>query len=160
MIHSRQTAQMLHDEHRAHLDLLAQVEAVFGARQADLASRLALVRSLRHQLDHETQRHFDFEERELFSRLAEAGDSDIAELLREEHDAMRALAEELRPLSAAALDGSLDAAGWDALRRAALEMVERQVSHIQKESMALLPRLDDLLDEDTDRELAFAYASL
>ena len=37
-------------------------------------------------------------------------------------------------------------------------IVERQVAHIQKESMALLPLLDDLLDEDDDRELAFAYA--
>ena len=44
-------------------------------------------------------------------------------------------------------------------RRGALEIVERQVAHIQKETMALLPMLDDLLDEETDRELAFAYAS-
>jgi len=38
-------------------------------------------------------------------------------------------------------------------------MVERQVSHIQKETMALLPMLDDLLDDETDRELSFAYAA-
>jgi hypothetical protein len=38
-------------------------------------------------------------------------------------------------------------------------MVERQVAHIQKETMALLPLLDDLLDDELDRELAFAYAS-
>jgi hypothetical protein len=37
--------------------------------------------------------------------------------------------------------------------------VERQVSHIQKETMALLPLLDDLLDEETDRRLAFEYAA-
>ncbi len=40
-----------------------------------------------------------------------------------------------------------------------MEIVERQVSHIQKETMALLPLLDDLLDDDTDRELSMAYAS-
>jgi hypothetical protein len=34
-----------------------------------------------------------------------------------------------------------------------------QVAHIQKETMALLPMLDDLLDDDSDRELAFAYAA-
>ena len=45
------------------------------------------------------------------------------------------------------------------MKRGTLELVERQVSHIQKETMALLPLLDDLLDEETDRELAFAYAS-
>ncbi len=45
------------------------------------------------------------------------------------------------------------------LKRGALELVERLVAHIQKETMALLPMLEDLLDEDSDRELAFAYAS-
>jgi hypothetical protein len=54
----------------------------------------------------------------------------------------------------------LDAgAGWHALRPLALEFVERQVVHIQKETMALLPLLDELLDDDTDRDLAFAYAA-
>ena len=31
-------------------------------------------------------------------------------------------------------------------------MVERQVSHIQKETMALLPMLDHLIDDETDRD--------
>ena len=63
------------------------------------------------------------------------------------------------PLARAAAAGELDDAGWNTLKVGALEMVERQVSHIQKETMALLPMLDDLLDDDTDRELAFAYAA-
>ena len=50
-------------------------------------------------------------------------------------------------------------AGWEALKRGVLELVERLVSHIQKEEMALLPLLDDLLDDETDRQLAFAYAA-
>lgn len=64
------------------------------------------------------------------------------------------------PLARAAADGTIDNEGWSALRRNALEMVERQVAHIQKETVALLPLLDDLLDDDTDRDLAFAYAEL
>ena len=40
----------------------------------------------------------------------------------------------------------------------ASELVERQVAHIQKETMALLPMLDDLLDDETDRQLAFTYS--
>ena len=83
----------------------------------------------------------------------------MAELLTEEHAAIREVAAELRPLANAALAGSIDDDAWDTLERIALEMVERQVSHIQKETMALLPLLDDLLDEDTDRDLAFAYAA-
>ena len=55
--------------------------------------------------------------------------------------------------------GELDDEGWNRLKVGALEMVERQVSHIQKETMALLPVLEDLLDEETDRQLAFAYAA-
>jgi hypothetical protein len=83
----------------------------------------------------------------------------MAGLLVEEHDAIRAVCGELLPLAREAAAGTLSDAGWDALKRGALEMVERQVAHIQKETMALLPLLDDLLDEDTDRELAFAYAA-
>ena len=62
-------------------------------------------------------------------------------------------------LARAAATATLDSAGWEALKRGTLELVERQVSHIQRETMALLPMLEDLLDEDSDRELAFAYAS-
>jgi hemerythrin-like domain-containing protein len=91
--------------------------------------------------------------------MADAGDGDLAALLAEEHETIRAVAAELLPLARAAAAGTLDPAGWDALKRAALEMVERMVAHIQKETMALLPLVDDLLDEDTDRDLAFAYAS-
>ena len=72
---------------------------------------------------------------------------------------MREVAGEILPLARAAAAGTLADSGYDELRRGALEMVERQVSHIQKETMALLPMLDDLLDDETDRVLAFAYAS-
>jgi hemerythrin-like domain-containing protein len=91
--------------------------------------------------------------------MEEAGDGDMASLLAEEHASIRAVTGELLPLARAAAAGTLAASDWDALRRTALELVDRQVAHIQKETMALLPLLDDLLDEETDRELAFAYAS-
>ena len=79
--------------------------------------------------------------------------------LVEEHDAIRACASEVLPLAQAAAAGTLDDAGWTTLKRGALEMVERQVAHIQKETMALLPLLEDLLDDDADRDLSFAYAA-
>ena len=118
-----------------------------------------LAGALGRHLEEDIGRHFDFEERELFPRMADAGDGDMAALLIEEHDAIRAVAAELLPLARTAAAGTLDEPGWEAFKRSALEMVERQVAHIQKETMALLPLLDDLLDEDTDRELAFAYAT-
>lgn len=160
---SSQTSHTLHEEHRANLDLLGRAEQALaraprgeGARDPDL---IKLVGALTRNLEHDIDRHFGFEERELFPRMSEAGDGEIAMLLTEEHDAIRAVAEELLPLTRAAATGTLDAAGWDALKRGALEMVERQVAHIQKEEMALLPLLDDLLDDETDRQLAFDYAA-
>jgi len=157
MTPSRQVSRCLDDEHRAHLELLGRVEqALVRGTGADVA---ALAASLLHPLQHEIGRHFDFEEQQLFPRMAEAGDGDLAALLTEEHDSIRAVADELVPLARAAAAGSLPPAGTAALKRLMLELVERQVAHIQKESMALLPLLDDLLDDETDRQLAFAYAA-
>ena len=164
MSYMPQVSHTLDTEHRCNLDLLGRVEQAFvrapragparGAEFTRLAS--AFVRFIEQDIG----RHFDFEERELFPRMAESGEGDIAGLLKEEHDAIRAVAAEILPLArAAAAAGTVDDIGFDALKRGALEMVERQVAHIQKETMALLPLLDDLLDEDMDRELAFAYAS-
>ena len=162
---SRQTARLLHEEHRANLDLLGRVEQVL-ARGAAAAQRRAaepgselprLMSTLEQQVTQDVDRHFAFEERELFTRMAESGDGGIAQLLTGEHDAMRDVADELRPLARSASTGTLDAAGWEQLREVALELVERQVSHIQKEEMALLPLLDDLLDDDTDGRLAMDY---
>jgi hemerythrin-like domain-containing protein len=160
---ARQTSHRLHEEHRANLGLLGRVEQALvrmprgGSGDTELVK---LAGALGQHLAQDVERHFGFEERELFTRLREAGDEGIAALLQEEHDAVRDVAAELLPLTQAAGAGTLDAAGWDALKRGALELVERQVAHIQKEEMALLPALDDLLDDETDRELAFAYAAL
>jgi hemerythrin-like domain-containing protein len=157
MTPSRQVSRCLDDEHRAHLELLNRVEqALTRSAGADV---VALAASLVHHLEHDISRHFDFEETQLFPPMAEAGDGDLAALLTEEHDSIRAVVEELTPLARAAAAGALEPAGSVALKRLMLELVERQVAHIQKESMALLPLLDDLLDEEADRQLAFAYAA-
>ena len=158
-----QVSHTLDTEHRSSLELLGRVEQAFArapragaARDADF---IRLAAAFARLIEQDIGRHFDFEERELFPRMTEAGESGIAELLREEHDTIRAVAAEILPLARAAAAGTLDDNGFDALKRGTLEMVERQVAHIQKETMALLPTLDDLLDDETDRELAFAYAS-
>ena len=164
---TRQTARALHEEHRANLDLLARVETALarasrsGLRQAAApGSELArLMAALESQLRQDVERHFVFEETELFTRMAESGDGAIASLLQAEHETLREVAAELLPLAHAAAQGTLDDAGWTALARDALELVERQVSHIQKEEMALLPLLEDLLDDETDRRLAMEYTT-
>ena len=158
-----QTSTVLHDEHRANLGLLGQVEHALVRAPRGVAGHttglLDLLRALLRQVEQDVERHFAFEERELFARMDESGEGDIAALLREEHDAIRDVVDELRPLARRALEHALDDPGWEDLRAAALELVERQVSHIQKEEMALLPMLEDLLDDETDRRLAMDYAS-
>jgi len=159
-----QVTRALDDEHRANLTLLARVEDVFArppSQRVMLDPDVArLAGTFGQHMETEMTRHFDFEERELFPRMIDAGDGGMAALLVEEHDAIRAVADEILPLARAAANGTLDAAGWQGLQRGSLELVERMISHIQKETMALLPLLDNLLDDETDRELAFAYAAI
>lgn len=153
----RQVSRLLDDEHRSSIALLDRVGHALAA--GDASALQALAAPLQRQVEHEINHHFGFEETELFPRLAEAGDGDLASLLAEEHETLRAVAAELQPLAAQLAAGTLSPAQRDALQRVAGELVERQVSHIQKETMALLPMLDDLLDEETDRQLAFAYSA-
>jgi hemerythrin-like domain-containing protein len=156
---SRQVSRVLDEEHRNLLDLLGQVERAI-ARATRFDPALApLIGRFAQALELDVDRHFRFEEESLFPRLGDAGDGPMTHLLSEEHAAIREVALELLPLARAARTGTIDNAGWSDFRRGTLEIVERQVAHIQKETMALLPLLDDLLDDETDRELAFAYAA-
>lgn len=162
MSHPSETGQILGREHRDNLALLARVEQSLqrpGSGDAIDADTVRLVRSLSEHMTHDLARHFAFEEQELFPRMVVNGDGDLAELLAEEHDAIRAVASELAPLVGAASDGTLDAEGCNGLRRLTLELVERLLAHVDKEEMSLVPLLDDLLDDDTDRTLALGYAS-
>lgn len=152
----RHVSQALDDEHRTSLSLLERFERALGRRDDDELA--ALARPLLTQIDSDVEKHFRFEEDELFSRLRDAGDDDIAALLADEHADIRALSTELRPLLQSLAQGGLTAAQRAELKRLGLELTERMVAHIQKETMGLLPMLEDLLDDDTDRELALTYA--
>ncbi len=161
----RQTSQRLYDEHVATLKLLARVESVFTGRAgaypppAGDSAWPGFARTLLTAIEVEVARHFEFEERDLFPRLEEAGDGDLAALLNEEHVTIRAVAQPLAALLRQALGEGLQPQQWQAMKTLALEFSERLGSHAQKEDGALLPLLDNLLDEDTDRELFGAYAA-
>src|SRR6202142_456308 len=147
-----QTSRRLYEEHVATLQLLARVERVFTGRAgayppaAGDAEWPPFVRALLAAIEIEVARHFEFEERELFSRLEEAGDGDLAALLNEEHVTIRAVAQPLAALLRQALANGLQPQQWQAMKTLALELSERLGSHAQKEDGALLPLLDDLLD--------------
>lgn len=146
---NRHISRRLHEEHEATLALWSRLEASLAANRLDAA----LLKSAAGALAHELDRHFAFEEEELFPRLAAAGEADIGELLEEEHAAIR---EAGREFIALAKSDPADAR----LRPLGLELAERLIAHVQKEEMSLLPSLDDLLDEETDSELTSTYAAV
>jgi len=154
-----QTGRMLDEEHRRNLDLLERMERAIAVAPEATPELRKLFGEFARSMEVDIGRHFEFEEQQLFPRLSEAGDGSIAELMREEHDAIREVAQELLPLAQEVAQGTVDEEAWDRLRLGTLELIERQVSHIQKETMAMLPLLDDLLDPDTDGELALEYAA-
>jgi iron-sulfur cluster repair protein YtfE (RIC family) len=161
----RQTSRRLYEEHVATLQLLARVERVFTGRagvyppMANDPEWPAFARAMLSAIDVEVARHFEFEERDLFPRLEEAGDGDLAALFNEEHTTIRTVAQPLTGLLRQALAEGLAPQQWQTLKTLALEFSERLGSHAQKEDGALLPVLDNLLDEETDRELFGAYAA-
>ena len=160
----RQTTRRLHEEHEASFDLCARLEQALAARARAGAPAPgdaqwgSIARSLDSEFGGEVLRHFEFEERALFPLLERSGEGDIVSLLLEEHDAIRECAAQLRPLLLRSREAALDANDWRALTTLGRELAERLVSHAQKEEMALLPALEDLLDEDSDRDLFSEYA--
>jgi hemerythrin-like domain-containing protein len=155
----RQISRTLDEEHRHSLALLGRIGPALARAARPDPALAGLIGEFARALDGEIGRHFKFEEDALFPRMLESGDGDLAGLLAEEHVAIREVAAELLPLAHAAVSGAIDDAGWAALRRCTQEIVERLVAHIEKEQMALVPLVDDLLDDDADRELAFGYAA-
>ncbi len=81
-------------------------------------------------------------------------------LLKEEHETIVPVCEQLITHIKQALTGGFSNESWNVSRLLALELVERLVSHIQKEEMGMLPMIDSLLDEDQDTELSNSYAMI
>jgi len=153
----------LHEEHAATLALWSRLEQLLSGRGAQWPpgagdAVASCLRECAAALAQEISKHFDFEEAQLFPRLVESGEGDIAQLLNEEHGVIREAAEQFTLLQARAARDALDDAGWRTLRTLSLELVERLVSHVQKEEMSLLPALEDLIDEDEDRALITEYS--
>ncbi|HEX6318986.1 MAG TPA: hemerythrin domain-containing protein [Burkholderiales bacterium] len=148
MEYNRHISRRLHEEHDATLALWGRVEASLAAGRHDALLLKSAAAALAQELDH----HFRFEERELFPRLAAAGEGDIGELLQEEHEVIREAGRRF-------MDLVKDDPSRNEVKILGLELAERLVAHVQKEEMSLLPALEDLLDEAADGELSVAYAS-
>jgi hemerythrin-like domain-containing protein len=160
----RLISKKLYEEHIHVIGLLERVGfALAGLRTgvppADQPPWSVLLGQLAGALQHEITRHFALEEDKLFPILRSRGEGDLADLLLEEHEVIRAVAGPLLDLVRRARLGDLDAAGWRMLKHHGLELVERLSSHAQKEQGALVPLVDEMLDETADETLWNEYVA-
>ena len=165
MSFDRRTPQLLHDDHQATIIVIETLEQMLSRAKRSIpdATDPSVKKSLQtaaSAIEEEISAHFTFEEEELFTRLADAGDGAIGAHLAEEHKAILPLGIQMAALARAALDSGFTDTGWSEFRAVTSELIERMIPHIQKEEMALLPILDDLLDPKTDMELSTAYAEI
>ena len=121
---SSEVARMLHQE---HLDTLAamntleeMIDSRFRDRPPDVSRESARqqVGALIAAVDHDLYHHFQFEERDLFPILDQAGVGDMTAMLIQEHDAIRPLAARLRSVAVRALQGAFDKTTWREFREA------------------------------------------
>lgn len=160
---SSRVCQALHDEHRTTIELTERLEKLLASgRRAppDVADDFTrrLLRDIPSAVETELARHFDFEESRLFSHLSEIGDAAIGAHLTDEHNVMREQGRELAELARAAAAQGFDGVRWQAFRRAAADLGERLLGHVQKEEMVLLPLLEETLDPEMDATLHDAYS--
>ncbi|MDA1098691.1 MAG: hemerythrin domain-containing protein [Proteobacteria bacterium] len=164
MHYESRIAQVLHDEHLRVIDLMNRLEGFTTGRKAKLAPAKddaaagALLADLKAELQGVSGHHFNFEEENLFPALIAVGDVAIPHMLRQEHDLLRNLSEVMLPMVQEACSNGFTAEAWAAFRDLALELVERQITHIQKEEMGLLPALSGVFEEQQDGELALLFA--
>ncbi|VAV89889.1 hypothetical protein MNBD_ALPHA08-1691 [hydrothermal vent metagenome] len=160
---SRRTTQLLHEEHRATIAMIERLEnMIVRAKRSVPEVNDPQIRNVLEQVDiiigQDVGSHFAFEENELFTRLAEFGDMAIGAHLTDEHRAMLPVAEEVAAIACKATKDGFSDESWAVFRSKSGELVERMLAHIQKEEMALLPMLEELLDPETDMKLAEIYS--
>jgi hemerythrin-like domain-containing protein len=160
---TNRVSQTLHDEHRQTIALVERLEQLIARRWGDDPPNAGdpgvarLLTDLTTWAEAEINRHFDFEEEQLFSYLAAPGDAAIGASLIDEHRVIRRLGARIATLAHAASDRPLDAVEWTEFRRLGQELCESIQAHVQKEEMALLPVLEDEMDPDTEVRLYQQY---
>jgi len=159
---SRSIARLLHEEHRSTIAMLEDLENMIArAKRSTPDVNDPAIGNILSQInltiEQDINSHFSFEEAELFTRLAESGDEAIGQHLTEEHRAMLPIAQRTAAMATTAMADGFSAESWSTFKALTGELIERMLAHIQKEEMALLPMLDDLLDPQTDMELTEIY---
>ena len=161
MSFSNRISQTLHEEHQATVALMERLEQLIARNRrsppANERGVAQLLDELSRELGADVERHFAFEEAQLFTYLDAIGDKAIGAHLAGEHAAMRPLGTLLAALARNARDNGFDGSGWDEFRHIGGELCERMLAHVQKEEMALLPLLEESMDDQTEARLYASY---
>lgn len=153
----------LHEDHMTTLRMLERLEAALTPKSAAQppdtgeTTMRTLLTEIAAVLQTEVTSHFAFEEEHLFPRFAQELDDMVPEMLKGEHEVIRPLASQLVDLARQALEQGFNAETWTAFREVGLELVEREVFHVQKEEMGFLPGLEEILNEEESARLNEAY---
>jgi hemerythrin-like domain-containing protein len=154
--------QKLHDEHAAVFALMERLVQVIARHRDSVPDAkdplvAKLLNDLAAELPGEVERHFAFEEAELFSYLSEAGNNAIGAHLTYEHGIIRPIGTALVKLIGDVRAKGFDAARWAEFRSLGQQLNDCLVPHAQKEDTALLPMLDDLMDSEKEMQLYEKY---
>ncbi len=163
MSFTNRVSQALHDEHGVTVALMERFEQMLARHRpndppgtqdravAQILSELAV------SLPGEVERHFAFEEAQLFPYLEKTGDQAIGAHLTDEHSTIRPIGSRVATLAREAAAQGFNATGWQEFRRLGQELCDRLLMHVQKEEMALLPLLEQTMDADTEARLYQEY---
>ncbi len=159
---NNRVCQKLHEEHAAVISLLDGLMQAVTRHRGDIPDAkdpvlVKLMNDLAIELPGEVERHFAFEEVELFPYLDEAGNESIGEHLTYEHGIIRPLGQALVKLIGDIRASGLDAARWAEFSRLGQQLSDTLAPHAQKEDMELLPMLEDCMDAETEARLYQDY---
>ena len=159
-----QTARRLHDEHleietlMKRLHGLARQQGLERPGEADRDAFMAKLSEIVAGIQTLLSDHLAFEEEHLFPTLAANGETEIGQLLTAEHEPIRKVADSITGIAHTARDEGFTTESWRRFHRLAFELADRVISHAEKEEMALLPLVEELLSADDDMELASAFS--
>lgn len=160
MLFQSQIGSLLHQDHMTTIETLQGLEELLASHRKPpvvdpaLAERLgALAATLRA----EVESHFAFEEGHLFPLFVSKGETGIVMMLTHEHRSILPMAVRVAELAQAAVAQGFDEQSWRDFRDTGVELVEREIFHIQKEEMGLLAAISALLNESEDAALAATY---
>jgi hemerythrin-like domain-containing protein len=163
MSFTNRISQTLHDEHAATVALMERLEQMLargrrgGAPDPADRSVARLLSDVSTGVEAEVERHFAFEEDQLFPYLEAIGDADIGAHLAGEHAAIRPIGARVAAIARTAAVNGFAPAEWEEFVRLAQELSDRMLAHVQKEEMALLPVIDESMDSETEARLYQEY---